>query len=85
MIEINKEAMLSVRLYDTHQLTYSESINITFVSSKNKTDVSYYERAIRNIPYRLLYKYPDSCTVQVIATNEVSMVNKNVSFKVVCK
>lgn len=85
VIEVNRETMLYVYLYDTNNSTYSESVNITFTTSKNNTDVSYYERAIRKIPYRLLYKYPDSYTVQIMAMNEVSMMNKNVSVEVVCK
>ena len=85
VIEVNREAMLYVHLFDTNNITYSESINITFITSKNNTDVSYYERAIRKTPYRLLYKYPDSYTVQVMAMNEVSMMNKSVSVEVVCK
>ena len=85
VIEINKEAMLFVHLYDTHNSTYSGSLNITFRLSNDKSDVSYFESAPQRIFHHLLYQYPGAYTVQVIATNEVSMKNKSVSVDVVCK
>ena len=85
VIEINREAKLSVRLFDTDGSTYSESVNITLTSSKNKTDVKYYERAPHGIPYHLVYPYADTYTVQVIAMNEVSVMDTSVSVEVVCK
>ena len=85
VIEINKEAILFIHLYDIHNYTYSGSLNITFTLSNNRSDVSYFESTPHRISHRLLYQYPGSYTVQVIATNEVSMINKSVSVEVVCK
>jgi len=85
VIEINQEAMLLIHLFDTHNSSYSGSFNITIISSSNKTKVLYYESAPHRISYPLRYQYTDNYTVQVIAENEVSKMNKNVSFKVVCK
>ena len=85
VIEINKEAMLFVHLYDTHNSTYSESLNITFTLSINKSDVSNFESAPHRISHTMLYQHTDTYTVQVIAKNEVSMINKSVRIEVVCK
>ena len=85
VIEINKEAMLFVHLYDTHNSTYSGSLNVTFTLSNDKSDVSYFGRTPHRISHRLLYQYPGTYTVQVIAINEVSMMSETVSVEVVCK
>ena len=63
----------------------SESVNITLTSSKDKPDVKYYERAPHRILYHLVYQYADTYTMQVIAMNEVSVMNTSVSVEVVCK
>ena len=85
VIEVNKEAMLFVHLYDTHNSTYSGSLNITFTLSINKSDVSNFESAPHRISHTMLYQHADTYTVQVIAKNEVSMINKSVHIEVVCK
>lgn len=85
MIEISRGATLLVHLFDTHSSPYSGSVNITIIPSNNKTDVLYFESAPRRISYPLFYQYPDTYTVQIIAKNEVSMMNKSISIEVVCK
>lgn len=85
VIEINREAMLFVHLFDTNNSLYTSSANITLISSENETDVSYFESAPRKILYHLLYQYAGNYTIEVIVKNEVSMMNKSVTIEVVCK
>lgn len=85
VIEVNREAKLFVHLFDTDNSVYSGTVNITFTSSDDKTDVSYFESAPHRIPYHLLYQYANTYTVQIIAMNEVSVMNKSISIEVVCK
>ena len=85
VIEVNREAMLFVHLSDTNKAVYSGSLNITFALSNNNSDVSYFESAPHKISHHLLYQYAGTYTVQVIAENEVSILNKSISVEVVCK
>ena len=84
MVEVNRQATLTLHLFDTHDSLYSGSVNIT-IASNNKMDTLYFESAPQKVLYHLLYQYVDTYKIQVTASNEVSSMNKIIFIKVVCK
>ena len=84
VVEVNRQVVLTLHLFDTDDFLYSGSANITTISN-NRTDKLYFENTPQKVLHHLFYQYTDTYKIQVTASNEVSSVNKVTYVEVVCK